>query len=115
MQSCGGPPPPLLAKARASLLLFPPSALAAPFVSAPWGTSPPLKHGAAIDGALVSLLSDFALSQREEMLTEAETGACVPFFPVLPFADPTLASLSRQPREPGRSRDFELQRHVSCS
>jgi hypothetical protein len=74
-----------------------------------------LKHGAAIDGALVSLLSDFALSQREEMLTEAETGACVPFFPVLPFADPTLASLSRQPREPGRSRDFELQRHVSCS
>ncbi|TKA57344.1 hypothetical protein B0A53_00572 [Rhodotorula sp. CCFEE 5036] len=32
-----------------------------------------LKHGAAIDGALVSLLSDFALSQREEMLTEAET------------------------------------------
>lgn len=39
-----------------------------------------LKQGAAIDGALVSLLSDFSLSLYKETLTEAETGACVPTF-----------------------------------
>lgn len=61
-----------------------------------------LRQGAAIDGALVSLLSHFSLSLYEERLTEAEKGACVPsFFSVLPFAEPILAHLRRRRRGPG--------------